>query len=274
MATLESVFVSEFKRKMQMIPMNRNVFSIPLPKECSKWSVSGSDYYAIKGIREPLFSKLNQTVAKRLPGDMIAARRKVDLVTRDFLRDEKGRFIYEDVKVPTGSKVVISTVNLNLPYNYKPKEGGYGYIDFINTTKGREYLYFIPKTCIYETHQLALAVSTKTLKSYGGMGYKTWGYGTVFLSVIPYKPMRVYVGTKILATSLSDNFSNEIRTVVDFWMKNGVIPDLALCNTENGNIDLKEIPVAYSMDEFYPIEEYSLGDKEIYGSAEEDTEDE
>lgn len=272
MANLEGVFVKEFKRNIRSARISKNIYEVPLPKEVEDWVVSGADVYGIKGISSEgagLYAQLNKSLVKRFPQGVSVKRRKVDLVSRGFARDSDGRFIYEDVKVPQGSVVVISSVNLNLPYKYKVNEEGFGYVDFILNGSSKEFLYYVPKKYLYLTNQTALALSVKNMKNFFGMGYTTWKFGTIYLHVIPYKHSRSYVGTKILKTSHSTNYEKEVKSIVDYWIDNDIIPNVALCNTINeGNLVLK--PTSRGYDSYYPIEEISLGDEEFYSNSKDD----
>lgn len=271
MATLESVFVKEFKRNIHATQISKNIYEVPLPPETKQWGVSGTILYAVKGITDELYSGLNRTLVKKIPSDMKVAKRKVSIVTRDFVRDDKGNYIYEDVKIPTGSMAIVSEKNLNLPYKYKATEG-FGYIDYVIKGGKKEYIYYIPKVYLYQTHQTALAISVKSMKNYIGMGYVSWKFGTIFLHIIPYKPNSNYVGSKILKTSVGLNYNREVKSIVDFWILNKVIPDIHLCDTdEHGNLAIKETVTGYI--DYAPMEEISLGDKEIYGSSEQVGED-
>lgn len=267
MATLEDVFIKEFKRNLKMGGTSKNIFDVPLPESVKSWEVSGEELYFVNGLNESssgLYYGLNGTLVKKLPKNMVASRRKIDLVKRDFVKDERGRYVYEDVKVPKGSIVVISDKMLHLPFKYQCPDEGFGYIDFITDGKNKEFLYYVPKRYIYQTHQTALALSVKTMKNFRGKGYNTWSYGLIYLHIIPYKPNSQYVGSKILATDLSLNYTDKVKEIVDFWVENGVIADIFLSETFEGNLVLKETPQGY--DDYNPFEELSIGDREIYGS--------
>ena len=268
MSTLEKNLIKEFKRNIRSRRVSKNIYNIDLPEDVKKWKVSGTDVFLIKGISEEaggLYCRLNGTLASKIPSGFVPAKRKIDLVTKSFVRDENNRFVYEDIKIPTGSIVVISKVNLDLPYRYKSNEEGFGYIDFISNGKDREYLYYIPKKYVYLTHQTALALSVKNMKNFTGSGYVTWDSGVIYLHVIPYKPNAKYVGTKILKTGHTLNYAKEITSIVDYWVEKDIVPNIVLCNTEeSGNLVLKETSVGY--DTYNPVEEFSLADVEIYGS--------
>lgn len=267
MSTLESIFIKEFNRNMRASGAIKNIYEVPLPEEVGKWNVSGEELYYINGLSKEgsgLYYGLNGSLVKKLPKNVVASRRKVDLVTRDFVRDSNNRFVYEDVKIPTDSVVVISDKNLELPYKYSCKEENFGYIDFVTDGTNKEFIYYIPKKYVYLTHQSALALSVKNMKNFAGMGYKSWKYGLIYLHVIPYKPHSQYVGTKILATGVSLDYNEKIRKIVDYWVSNNIIPNIGYSDTESeGNLVLKETIRGY--EDYNPIEELSLGDREIYG---------
>ena len=263
MSSLENIFIKQFRQALSSRDSKRDIFSLPLPSEVSNWDVSGSDMYGVKGIPSGagLFSKLNKSLVKKLPSNINVGRRKVDLVNRTFAKDSSGNYIYEKVKIPTGSQVVLSKVNLRLPFKYKSDLEGFGYIDFIVTSKGqKEFMYYIPKIYLYETNQTALALSVKNMKNYYGSGYTTWDFGVVYLHIVPYKPNQKYVGTRILKTSHKLNYSNEVKYLVNFWESNNIIPNISLCNTSIGNLCLKQTTRGY--DGYTPISTLNVYEKE------------
>lgn len=261
--------MKEFKNSVKEIGY-KDIFKIPLPDECKDWVVSGTELYAIKGIELPYYSKLNKTIVKRLPRDKVAKRRVIDKITRTFKVDEEGNYIYEDYKVPTGSVVVLSDIQIDLPYQkYIKPEDGYGYIDYVmSKDEGIVYMYVIPKTVLYKVNQTALVMSVKDMKNFTGMGYTTWHNGKIFLHIIPYSPTSKYTGSKVLKTKYSLNFNEEVDAIVKFWQEAQVIPNIVLCNLQDEtNLCLKPTTVGY--DEYIPVEPLPLSDKEIYGAEEE-----
>ena len=270
MKTLEDVFVKEFKQSVSNVGY-KDIYKIPLPEECKTWKVSGTDLFVVKGIGEAdaPYNRLNNTIVKRLPQGTVARRRVIDKSIRNFKKDENGAYVYEDYSVPSGSIVVVSSDNIGVLYKgYKTaSKSGYGYIDFSDTVNGREYMYVLPKSVLYEVHQTALALSVTNMKNYAGSGYVTWDNGVIFLHVIPYNPRSKYIGSKILATKCSLGYSEEVSTILSFWQKAGVIPDLRLTVLGNGeNLALKKTSVGYT--EYIQVEPLALGDREIYGAGE------
>lgn len=225
--------------------------------------------YGVDGVSEPYFEKLNRSLVKRLPKGSEAKKRVIDRVKRDFKKDEDGNFVYENYRVPTGSTVVLSDRRIDLPHEkrHTPSKG-YGYIDFADTTDGREYMYVLPKAVLYQVHQTALAISVKNMKNFSGMGYRTWSMGDIFIHIIPYKPNSSYTGTKILKTGTSLDYSKEISLIIEYWQEVCLIPNISLCQLQDGsNLAIKKTVVGYP--DYSPIDSVPISDKEIYGSDEE-----
>lgn len=245
----------------------KDIFKIPLPEECNKWYVSGSELYRVKDVDNEDFMGLNDAVVKKLPKFFVAKQRVINKVTKQFKKNEDGTYEYVDYPVPMGSIVVVSNKNLNIPLKYwnKPVDG-YGYIDFVQTKEdGTVYMYVLPKSILYRLHQTALVLSVKDMKNYAGMGYRTWKDGKIFLHVVPYNPNSKYIASKILKTACTLNFNKEIRLLVDYWEKVGLIPKINLCNLEDGsNLVLKPTTVGYN--EYEVMDMLTLSDKEIYGA--------
>lgn len=257
--------MQEFKNSVKEVGY-KDIFKIPLPDSVKNWYVSGTELYGVRGIEVEEFEGLNKTIVRKLPKGMIVKQRVIDKVSRSFKRDEDGNYIKQDYRTPTGSIVVISNTNLKLPYSWwvSPKDG-YGYVDFNITSDGeKEYIYVLPRSVLYRVNQTALVISVKDMKNFSGMGYKTWRNGKIFLHVIPYNPNSSYTGSKVLKTGYSLNYDNEISEIVTYWQKSGVIPEIVLCELEDGtNLCLKQTTVGY--DEYEPIEMLPLSDKEVYG---------
>ena len=251
----------------------KDIFKIPLPEECSRWYVSGTELYMVKGVNNPDFQDLEGVLVKKLPKNMVAKQRVIDKATKQFKKNEDGSFVYKDYTIPTGSMVVISNKNMSIPLRYwNQAEDGYGYVDFVQSKgEGVLYMYVLPKSVLYKVHQTALVLSVKDMKNYSGMGYKTWRDGKIFLHVIPYNPNSKYIASKVLKTACTLNFSNEIRTIVDFWEKVGLIPKINLCGLEDSsNLVLKPTTVGYN--EYERMDMLPLSDKEIFGVDNEETE--
>lgn len=268
MRTVEDVFIREFKQAVSNVGF-KDIFKIPLPEVTKQWYVSGTELYVVRGVEAQYYSLLNNTVVKRLPRGTVAKRRVVDKSTRGYKTDAQGKFEYEDYVVPNGSIVVISQVQLGIPYKgYKTADkDGYGYIDFVQQGGTVEYMYVVPATKLYKINQLALALSVTNMKNYMGSGYVTWNSGTIFLHIIPYNPNAKYVGSRILVTKYNTDFKVEISEILNFWQASGVIPNIQLSALSDGsNLVLKPTMAGY--ESYLPVESTAIGDKEIYGESE------
>ena len=163
--SLEDLFMKEFRNEVSNVGY-KDIYKVPLPP------ISGTELYAIKGIEKEKYNHLNKTIVRRLPKDAVAKRRVVDKVSRTFLKDDNGSYVYEDYPTPSGSLVLLSTINIELSYKeYKrPTKDGFGYIDFVQVKGTVFYMYVIPKKYLYRVNQTALALS---LFRYGvyDMGY-------------------------------------------------------------------------------------------------------
>lgn len=264
MRNLEDEFKREFKKEVGVYA-SKDIYSVPLPVEASKWEVSGTELYFVKGIEDKVFANLNGTIVKKIPSGKEVKKRVIDRAARSFKRNADGTFVYEDVKVPKGAMVVISDKILSVPYSYK---GEYGYVDFVKKKDGKiEYFYIVKKENLFKVNQTALAVSVKNMKNYSGMGYQTWRIGMIYLHIIPYKPSSIYVGSKILKTGHTLDYGKEVRSIVSYWEKMKLIPNIKLSSVEDTNLVMKNTEVGYT--DYVPYEVLSVGDRELYGSSEE-----
>lgn len=270
-SSLEENFKREFKENVKKVG-DKNIYRVPLPKSVDTWNVSKAEMYAIKGIElGHKYSGLNQTIVKGLPRGSEAKRRIIDKVHHSFKKDLNGDYLYEDYPVPSGSIVLRSTTDLNLKFSdyIAPSADGFGYIDFVNLNGIKEYLYVVPKQYVYKVDQTALALSVRSMNSYNGSGYLTWGHGTIFLYVIPYKPNRSYDATRILKTKYNTDYSREINEIEVYWQNNGVLPNIELSTLYDGTVLCKK-PVNIIENFYEPVEELPLNEKEIYNEVAEE----
>ena len=163
MSNLESEFKKELKKELGVYGA-KDIYKIPLPDSASKWFVSGTNMYYIQDIEDKYYSKLNNTYVQGLPRGMVAKKRIIDRVNRCYKKDSDGKYLYEDVKIPIGCVVIVSEVDLGLPFKYKVEN--YGYIDYVIRGGKKKYLYYISKKNLYKAHQTALALSVKNMKNY------------------------------------------------------------------------------------------------------------
>lgn len=270
----------EFKKELKMetrVTSDKNIFAVPLPEECEAWEVSGVDMFYVSNVEDEYFGKLNGKYVYSIPRGASVKRRKIDMATRKYMvRD--GKFVYEDVSVPSESKVIVSEEMLGLPYKYK--SDGYGYVDnFVKREKRcddngnlsgvqvRKYIYIVKKENLFPVNQTALVVSVKNMKNYDGSGYLTWNMGTIFLHVIPYNPNAKYTGSRVLKTGTTLDYSSEVSEIVYYWQYGcRFIPDISLCDVGDENLVMKPTITGYM--DYNAVELLSLADREVYGQEE------
>lgn len=273
MKTLEEIFENELKEST--IPMNEDIFSVPLPNGYSPENVFHEEVFAIKDIpNDSPFSGLNRSLVFALPKGTVAKRRVIDKVNRSYKKDKNGKFIYEDYKIPSNSMVVISKRNLQLSYKvYVNPPEGYGYVDFVIEKGVKQFIYVVPKKVVYRCHPTALVLtnagmskySGSKLKAYNGVKYKSWKTGNIGLLVIPYNAKKQYTNTVVLKTAFTTNYQEDIDTIRSYWEKIGFIPYVACCYRQNGtNMVAEEVPS--SLYEYSFVDLLPISTKEIYGS--------
>ena len=266
MRSLEELFIREFRDEVSNKVGYKDVYKMPLPEECSSWEISGTDLFAVKNVDKEYYNSLEKTIVRKVPSGYEVKRRVIDKVTRGFKKDDEGSYVYENYSVPNGSMAVISDKKIDLPYKeYKyPSKDGYGYVDFIEKNDIVEYIYVLPKTVLYKINQTALVLSVKNMKNYWGRGIMTWVMGTVFLHIVPYKPNSQYIGSKILKTGYTLDYSTEIGKLLTYWQGIGIVPNITLTSLCDGtNLALKETVVGY--ESYIPVDSMAYGDKEVYG---------
>ena len=263
MQNLETLFVRELRDSV-VVNGAKDIYKIPLPQECAGWNVSGCQMYAVRGCEEEDFKQLEGFLVKALPRGVVAKQRVIDPSTRKF-KVEDGKYAYKNYPIQSGSIAVISKRKLVLPYKWwQGTENGFGYIDYKMSKSGMEYLYVLPKSILYRVHQTALVLSVKNMKNFAGMGYTTWNNGKIFLHVVPYNPNASYVGSRVLATGCTLDYSEKITKIVDFWQVVGLVPEIRLCQLMDGtNLCLSETIVGY--DDYQRLDDLPLNEKEVYG---------
>ena len=154
-----------------------------------------------------------------------------------------------EITVEKGFVAVYSSINIHLPNkvevngekkNYNPTKG-YRFVDFIDTDKGRKYLYLIPMQYVYPMELCGLVISLNKHRAYykGCKVALTNGH-YVYVYSIPYK-YRENTGYYLIGAKPSPDFDKEMKQLLDYWMKNNILFDLnmtALDSNYKGNINL------------------------------------
>ena len=129
------------------------------------------------------------------------------------------------------------------------------------------FVYAVPRELLFEVSQCALAVSSSRLDCFEGYRFKSFADGTLFLSVVPFKKSSSFVNTRILAVKSSTDFKDEISSIVNFWVKNKVIPSPADFKvlSEDGvsevSLVFDSVPASYH--EFVPVADSSLASRKV-----------
>lgn len=129
------------------------------------------------------------------------------------------------------------------------------------------FVYAVPRELLFEVSQCALAVSSSRLNCFEGYRFKSFADGTLFLSVVPFKKSSSFLNTRILAVKSSTDFKDEISSIVNFWVKEKVIPSPADFKvlSEDGvsevSLVFDSVPASYH--EFVPVADSSLASRKV-----------
>ena len=129
------------------------------------------------------------------------------------------------------------------------------------------FVYAVPRELLFEVSQCALAVSSSRLDCFEGYSFNSFADGTLFLSVVPFKKSSSFVNTRILAVKSSTDFKDEISSIVNFWVKEKVIPSPADFKvlSEDGvsevSLVFDSVPASYH--EFVPVADSSLASRKV-----------
>lgn len=264
MATFENVLAREFTEMMNMRKSentNFSIFSVPYPDlnlitddnfvEKGKWAY-------VKGIKEKYFSALNNTEVEVIKGRTF--EKKLSVVDKEtgrivLAQKSTGEYLTTEITLKKDFVAVYSSVNIHLENKitengvkktYKPTDG-YSYIDFVDTPKGRKYLYTIPLEAVFPVNLCALVISLNQRKvRYKGCKVALTNGHYVFIQSIPYK-YRENPGYVVIGAKTSPNFDKEMKQILDYWMQMGILFDLHLTAVSNqvkgtSNIGIIDIP--------------------------------
>lgn len=217
----------------------------------------------IKGVQEPKFDKLNETEVQ-LAGKKTLYKRKV-LSTGEFWVDENGKYVTEEISVPTGSVAILSPIPIGLRLYEEDEKGnrikvkvsdGFKYVDYIEKEGKRRYIYIIPKIHVYKLSLCALILTPNRHRVFfKGCKLALQSGNYVYLYVIPFTARNVDRGYKILGVKSSFVFDAEVKTLLKYWQETGVMFNLgvtALENPINGvlNLGIIDLDGTCSSDDF------------------------
>lgn len=206
-------------------------------------------YCVAKGITAPYFKDLNNTTVIVLSER--SWNKRITGTDGKFILNTDGTPVTREVSIPANCKLVSSHKNIKLA-NYTVDEHGrktrfsddnFGYVDFVDSPKGRRYLYFMPKENLYNLNLNALVLSSSrlTVKYYWGRRYFfNWGLGSCYLYVAPFVPSIISPSYLAFCLKSSTNFTSEIERLEAYWQR-------AHCYENNGK-RVQYPPVLYDLD--------------------------
>lgn len=271
MATHENVFVREFNDMMNQRKSQNTDFSIvniPYPNLNlirKEDFIAGGKWGYVKGIAEPYFSELNGTEVEIIKGRTF--QKKMSMYNEDgkivYRKDREGKIVTTEIQAEKNFVAVYSPVNIHLPNRVEVKgikkeyksTFGYKYIDFVNTPKGRRYLYLIPMECVYPVELCGLVIALNKHRAYykGCRVALTNGH-YVYIYSIPYK-YRENSGYVLIGAKSNPNFDKEMNQLLKYWMHRGILFDLNLTALDNQvkgkiNVGIEDLPGTVMMEDY------------------------
>lgn len=240
MQSLEQIFITEFKRMMSIRKMESgyvDIANVPLPsKLAGKLFIEKNELCYIHKITDEYYSQLNNTEVKIFPKVKLN-RRKFDH-KGEFIKNKDDSYVLEDVPLPHGCIAILSDIRLGVPTKYKPNDN-FAYVDFlckeINGVKVYKYIYIVPKKYCYKLNQTALVLSWKALQNYySGIKLALQNGHYLYMYIVPYKPNTRH-NYRVLHCKTTDDFSEEITTIRNFWLENNIIFNPADCELIEGH---------------------------------------
>jgi hypothetical protein len=198
----------------------------------------------LRGISDEYYGKLNKTEAV-LVGKTQLKRHKFN-AKGEYLKDQTGKDIFEDVPVPHDCVAVVSEVKLGVPLKYKSEKN----FDFVTVTKFNNkagFVYIIPKKYCVHLNKVALILSANRLRSYYyGLEIMLQNGHTLYLHVVPFRGNNQDKGQRVLCVKSVNNFSAELKTLIEWWVTKRVIYPMkltALAESVNGvnNVAYREL---------------------------------
>lgn len=239
--TPDQLLEREFKATKSALRTNENIihkeelwpeFTRPIGKP-----------YKVKGIAEDsIFSVLNNTEVRGLGG--YKPQIYVYDVGRVPKKDPEGNKVTKPTSPPKDSLFIRSKDKITIPARFKQGTNGFDYANYWkDAPDGYHYIWAIPKENIYPMNEVALSVSTRTMKAYKSYQFSTWQYGEIYISVIPYNANAKYEATRILSVGTDLDFDEKITYLVNSLIYIGIIPNVAdyYVDMQERNLVMKEM---------------------------------
>jgi len=201
---------------------------VPIPIKIGKSLEEVENEVYIRGLTEPYFDKLNETEAVILDDsefkkyfyneDGSLYRSKID-----------GKLKYDIIKLKPGFVGIKSPVNIELKPEieimgklrpYTPSSG-FHFINYEKVGNEKRYIYIVPRENLHKMNYCALVLSFTKINRY--YGYKlafTNGY-YIYLLVVPLRNAKRNSNAHIIGIKPDVDFTNEINTLLEFWVANG-----------------------------------------------------
>jgi hypothetical protein len=247
MQTHDNLFAKEFKDMMngrRSMSISFKLVDLPLPMLESMINGTPKGHIAVlRGIKEPFFDRLNGEEVQ-LVGRTTLQKRQV-LSDGTFRLNKDGKNEYTQVPVTHGCVAILSKTSIGLKRTVDGKEHkvseGFRYVDYVDTTSGRKYIYVVPKTYAFRLNMCALVITPNKRRVYfKGCKLALQNGNYVYLYVIPFK-YRETQDIRILGVKSDYSFDKEVSQIIQYWMSLGVIFDLkktALADQVNGITNL------------------------------------
>ena len=254
----------------QMKPVHQPTLTFPNMTP-SKFIVEKKNKVFIGNIQDNYFSKLSGT--EQILWGTSNIRARVYDYKGNIRLDKNGNPMYKEVTVPSDALVILADIPLGVPGDYKSSES-FMVIDVVTTKSGsKKYIYTIPKKYCYSLNQTALVLSyNKINKFYSGvaLAFTTGRY--IYLYVIPYKPTSGQTSFRVLKTKTSEDYTDEITLLKDYWVYRNMIFNPDYCVMTEG-IKGRENMAYERLDGNLEIYERFNPEKSM-GSSQENVEDE
>lgn len=199
MPTLESNFKQEFVEMMRgrynlALKNGTSAFSLEKFPVLSQPILPKGRVCLVRCIKEKFFERLNNTEVQLLLGKTVLPKRQVKS-DGQFRKDAQGKYVTEQVLVPSGSVPVVSGLSIGLK-RFVVTDGvkrewkvpkGFKYVDYFEQNGKRWYIYILPKGYVYRVNMNALIVSYNKLRTYYHGARLAMQNGTyLYLFVAPY----------------------------------------------------------------------------------------
>jgi hypothetical protein len=247
MQTNDAVFAKEFRDMMngrRSMAHSFKIMDLPLPRlDTMINGIPKGRIALVKGVTEMFFDRLNEQEVQ-LVGRTTLKKRQV-LSDGSFRRDSSGNYVYDQIPVSHDCVAVVSKISIGLRRfvdgrEHKPSEG-FKYVDYVDTSFGRKYIYILPRKHVYRLNMCALILTPNKRRVYfKGCKLALQNGNYVYLYVIPYT-YRENLDVRVLGVKSSYNFDKEVTAILNYWVEQGVIfhPSLtALESQVNGQTNL------------------------------------